>query len=90
MSWQQKEDGGWKFQREPDVTTLPIHVELPGTEATVLYDEEAGGIYIKLRQDLSGELVTQTVIESPLVNVDLRDGEAVGIEILLDKRVEDA
>jgi uncharacterized protein YuzE len=66
----------------------PVHVELPGTEATVLYDEDAGALYIKLREDISGELVTQTVIESPLVNVDLREGEAVGIEILLAKSDE--
>jgi len=72
------------------VATNPIHVELPGTEATVLYDEESHAIYIKLRDDISGVQETQTVIESPLVNVDLREGEAVGIEILLVKKGETA
>lgn len=66
----------------------PVHVELPGTEATVLYDEDAHALYIKLREDISGPITTQTVIDSPLVNVDLREGEAVGIEILLAKSDE--
>lgn len=72
------------YGMEPEVVVNPVHVELPGTEATVLYDEESRSIYIKLRQDITGALVTQTVIDNPMVNIDLRDGEAVGIEILLD------
>lgn len=66
----------------------PVHVELPGTEATLLYDEEAGAIYIKLREDISGTIITETVIDSPMVNVDLQEGAAVGIEILLAKSDE--
>ncbi len=68
--------------------TNPVYAELPGTEASVLYDEEAQALYVRLRQDISGVTETVTVIETPLVNVDLRNGEAVGIEILLSKSDE--
>lgn len=66
----------------------PVHIELPGTEATMLYDEDSHAIYVKLREEIVGALVTQTVIENPMVKVDLRDGEAVGIEIVLEPRDE--
>jgi uncharacterized protein YuzE len=69
-------------------STPPVYAELPGTEASVLYLEEAQSLYVRLRADISGVTETVTVIESPLVNVDLRDGEAVGIEILLAKKDE--
>lgn len=54
----------------------------------MLYDEDSHAIYVKLREEIVGALVTQTVIENPMVKVDLRDGEAVGIEIVLEPRDE--
>jgi len=70
----------------------PVHVELPGTEATMLYDEDAHALYVTLRADPSGVTETQTVVgedgKGPIINVDIRDGEAVGIEILLSSKAE--
>lgn len=61
----------------------PQVTELPGTEATVLYDEDAKSLYIRLRPDTAGRIETQQLIASPMVNVDLVEGEAVGIEVVL-------